>query len=48
MKTLVYGLLGRDFLPGQPPAFDPDKVQRLVCEGGVLSLDGTDIVLDRP
>lgn len=48
MKALVYGLLGRDYLPGASPAFDPAKVQRLVCEGGVLTLDGTDIELPLP
>jgi len=48
IKALVYGQLGRKYLPEEPPAFDPDKVQRLVCQGGVLSLDGLDIELPQP
>ena len=48
MKALLYGLLGRNFIPGEPPAFDPDKVQRLVCEGGTLSPDGLDLDLPHP
>lgn len=48
MKSLLYGLLGRSFLPEEPPAFDPERVQRLVCQGGTLSVDGLDIELPQP
>jgi glucosyl-3-phosphoglycerate phosphatase len=38
LKTVLYHLLGRDFLPQEPPAFDPNRMQQVVCQDGVLSV----------
>ena len=42
LKAVLYHLLGRDYLPGEAKAFDPDRLQRVVCLNGVLSLDALD------
>ena len=43
VKAVVYHLLGRAFLPQEPPAFDRRLIQQVVCEGGLLSLGRIDI-----
>ncbi|MGD9608248.1 MAG: histidine phosphatase family protein [Desulfovibrionaceae bacterium] len=43
LKSVLYHLLGRDFLPHEPPAFDPNRLQQLVCQDGVLSIGGLDL-----
>ena len=43
VKAVVYHLLGRAFLPEEPPAFDRRLMQQVVCQDGVLSLGQTDI-----
>jgi probable phosphoglycerate mutase len=48
IKAVLYHLLGRAYLPGEPPAFDPDRVQRVVCEDGGLSLGDLDVALPQP
>ncbi|EHJ49321.1 Phosphoglycerate mutase [Solidesulfovibrio carbinoliphilus subsp. oakridgensis] len=49
IKAVLYHLLGRAFLPDEPPAFDVGRVQQIVCRGGSLSVGALDIVLpDRP
>lgn len=45
MKAVLYHLLGRAYLPDEPPAFDPARIQRLICQDGVLRVDGLDIPL---
>jgi probable phosphoglycerate mutase len=42
IKAVLYHLLGRAYLPEEPRAFDPGKLQRLVCQDGVLSVDALD------
>jgi len=37
IKSLLNHLLGRSFLPDDAPAFDPDRLQQVVCQDGVLS-----------
>jgi probable phosphoglycerate mutase len=48
LKAVIYGLLGRSYLPDEPPAFDPERVQMVVCQGGELAVDGLDIDLPQP
>ena len=43
VKAVVYHLLGRAFLPDEPPAFDRRLIQQVVCQGGVLTLGQLDI-----
>jgi len=43
LKSVIYHLLGRDFLPHEPPAFDPNRLQQLVCQDGVLSIGELDL-----
>lgn len=45
VKAVLYHLLGRAYLPDEPPAFDPDRVQRVVCRDGILSVGGLDLEL---
>ena len=45
LKAVLYHLLGRAFLPDEPPAFDPDRLQRVVCQDGVLGIDALDLEL---
>jgi glucosyl-3-phosphoglycerate phosphatase len=48
LKSVLYHLLGRDFLPGAPPAFDPNRLQQLACQDGVLSIVALDVELPAP
>ena len=43
IKAVLYHLLGRAYLPEEPRAFDPNRLQRLVCQDGVLSVDALDV-----
>ncbi|MHC1790079.1 histidine phosphatase family protein [Solidesulfovibrio sp.] len=43
VKAVVYHLLGRAYLPDEPPAYDRRLLQEVVCQGGVLSLGRLDI-----
>jgi probable phosphoglycerate mutase len=45
IKAVLYHLLGRAYLPEEPRAFDPNRLQRLVCQDGVLSVDALDVEL---
>jgi len=48
IKAILYHLLGRSYLPGEPPAFDPDGLHQVVCMDGVLSIGALDIELPTP
>ncbi|WP_300154385.1 histidine phosphatase family protein [Solidesulfovibrio sp.] len=43
VKAVLYHLLGRDYLPGEPRILDPDRLQRVVCQDGVLAVDALDV-----
>lgn len=45
LKAVLYHLLGRPYTPDAPTAFDCNRLQRLVCEDGVLSVDTLDVDL---
>jgi probable phosphoglycerate mutase len=45
IKAVLYHLLGRAYLPDEPPAFALGRIQQVVCEGGVLSLGQLDMEL---
>ena len=45
IKAVLYHLLGRAYMPDEPPAFDLGGIQQVVCEGGVLSLGRLDLEL---
>lgn len=48
IKAVLYHLLGRDFLPDEPEAFHPDRLQQVVCQDGVLSLGVLDCEFPSP
>lgn len=48
VKAVVYHLLGRAYLPGEPPAFDPARLQQVICQAGTLTLGQTDVELPAP
>lgn len=48
VKAVLYHLLDRDYLPDEPSAFDPNLLQQVVCQDGVLSVGGLDIALPEP
>ena len=48
VKAVLYHLLGRAYLPDEPPAFDPNRVQEVVCQGGQLSVGRLDLELPQP
>ncbi|MHC1713815.1 MAG: histidine phosphatase family protein [Solidesulfovibrio sp.] len=43
IKAVLNHLLGRAYMPDEPPAFDPDRLQQVVCADGVLSIGALDI-----
>ncbi len=43
IKAVLYHLLGRAYLPGEPRAFDPARLQCVVCQDGVLSIGELDL-----
>jgi len=43
IKAIVYHLLGRDYLPDEPPAFQPGRLQRIICLDGALSIGELDV-----
>lgn len=45
IKAVLYHLLGRAYLPDEPPAFDPARLQQVVCRDGVLSVGDRDLEL---
>jgi len=45
IKAVLYHLLGRRYLPDEPSAFDPDRLQQVVCQGGALSIGALDVAL---
>ena len=45
VKAVLYHLLGRAYLPDEPPAFDPNRLQQVVCEAGKLVLGQLDVEL---
>lgn len=45
VKAVLYHLLGRAYSPDEPPAFDPNRLQQVVCEGGKLVLGQLDVEL---
>jgi probable phosphoglycerate mutase len=48
IKAVLNHLLGRTYMPDEPSAFDPDRLQRVVCVDGVLSIGGLDIEFPAP
>ena len=48
IKAVLYHLLGRDYLPDEPQAFDLGLPQQIVCQDGVLSLEALDVDLAPP
>jgi len=43
IRVVLNHLLGRSFLPEEPAAFNPDRLQQVVCQDGVLSLGELDL-----
>jgi len=43
IKAILYHLLGRAYLPDEPAAFDPDKLQQVVSQNGVLTIGALDV-----
>jgi probable phosphoglycerate mutase len=43
LKAVLYDLLGRDYTLDAPAAFDLSRLQRLVCQDGVLAVDALDV-----
>lgn len=48
LKAVLYHLLGRAYLPSEPPAFDPSRVQEVICQGGQLTIGRLDLELPQP
>lgn len=48
IKAILNHLLGRAFLPDEPPAFDPALLQQVICQDGVLSVGNLDLDFPYP
>lgn len=48
IKAVLYHLLGRNYLPDEPQAFDHDLPQCVICQDGVLAVDTLDVQLPPP
>jgi glucosyl-3-phosphoglycerate phosphatase len=48
VKAVLNHLLGRAYLPEEPPAFTADGLHQVVCQDGVLSIGALDIEFPEP
>jgi len=48
IKAVLNHLLGRSFMPDEPPAFDPDRLQQVICQDGVLTAGELDLAFPYP
>lgn len=43
IKAVLNHLLGRAYMPDEPRAFDPNRLQCLACDNGVLGIEALDV-----